>query len=343
MEPPSEVFSGTWPTFGSIRNGAFFLRPPVALRTVASDSFSSPAIGSGADGLNWPTARTTDTNDGRGCVQIGNGLYRPSVALSAGNLVGGANLADAVQMWRTPATSDTGTPPEKLTTVDGEPARIGQRMYRDGKDGERINQTQSLGLQVQVLWQTPQLPNGGGKRRGGDRGDELLLEGQAPEVTEGLWATPTTQDGENDNPPSAAASSSPPLNRQVVEAWGQTPTGLWPTPNAEEATGYMSGSNRDTWRPTLSGIVEGQSPVLHQGRPAHPSSLPAQPTPQPGDESSNNAPTSRPRLRLNPAFVAWLMGLPEGWASPEPMSSAHLGTWSSRFKRRLRLLCFAVG
>jgi hypothetical protein len=43
-----------------------------------------------------------------------------------------------------------GVPPEKLTTKDGQPAAIGQRMYRDGKDGERINQTQSLGLQVQI-------------------------------------------------------------------------------------------------------------------------------------------------------------------------------------------------
>lgn len=31
---------------------------------------------------------------------------------------------------------------------------------------------------------------------------------------------------------------------------------LWPTPNAEGGTGYMSGSNRDTWRPTLEGAVQ---------------------------------------------------------------------------------------
>jgi hypothetical protein len=43
---------------------------------------------------------------GRGCVQIGSGLYRPSKALSAGRLVGGANLADAVQMFPTPTARD---------------------------------------------------------------------------------------------------------------------------------------------------------------------------------------------------------------------------------------------
>jgi hypothetical protein len=30
-----------------------------------------------------------------------------------------------------------------------------------------------------------------------------------------------------------------------------TGSSSWPTPNAEGGTGYMSGSNRDTWRPTL--------------------------------------------------------------------------------------------
>jgi len=43
---------------------------------------------------NWPIPRTTDVNAGRGCVQIGNCLYRPSTHLDNGELVG-ANLVDA--------------------------------------------------------------------------------------------------------------------------------------------------------------------------------------------------------------------------------------------------------
>jgi len=54
-------------------------------------------------------------------------------------------------LWRTPATTDVGTPLSKLTTKDGGPPQFGRRMYRDGKDGSRINQTQSLGLQA-LLW-----------------------------------------------------------------------------------------------------------------------------------------------------------------------------------------------
>jgi hypothetical protein len=54
----------------------------------------------------WPTPRTTDTKSGRGCVLIGNGLYRPSKALRAGRLVGQANLADAAEMFPTPTVQD---------------------------------------------------------------------------------------------------------------------------------------------------------------------------------------------------------------------------------------------
>jgi hypothetical protein len=54
----------------------------------------------------WPTPRTTDTHQGRGAVEINGKLYRPSKALSEGRLVGGANLADAAQMWPTPSARD---------------------------------------------------------------------------------------------------------------------------------------------------------------------------------------------------------------------------------------------
>lgn len=53
-----------------------------------------------------------------------------------------------------------------------------------------------------------------------------------------------------------------------INASESSSSAIWPTPNAQEATGYMSGSNRDTWRPTLSGAVQGKTAVLHQGRPS---------------------------------------------------------------------------
>ena len=67
---------------------------------------------------------------------------------------------------------------------------------------------------------------------------------------------------------------------------------LLPTPNAEGGTGYMSGSNRDTWRPTLEGAAKGYVPVLHQGRPT--GGRTSQPS---GDGNPSSA--ARPPLQLS--------------------------------------------
>lgn len=51
------------------------------------------------------------------------------------------------------------------------------------------------------LWQTPQLPGGGGKCRGQGRGEEALLPGQAEAVAGKLWATPAASDHNGSNRP----------------------------------------------------------------------------------------------------------------------------------------------
>lgn len=69
---------------------------------------------------------------------------------------------------------------------------------------------------------------------------------------------------------SGAASEQPTLVRLMAEIGGGSSAGTginWPTANSAGGTGYMSGSNRDTWRPTLEGAAIGHRPVLHQGRP----------------------------------------------------------------------------
>ena len=120
-----------WPTSGGMRNGRLFQRPTLEPATAGRGGFAghgawtTPDVCSGArdmskidpeaqkrantkrttglptEAQNWPTPRTTDTNQGRGSVLIGSAYYRPSKALSAGELVG-ANLADVAQMWPTP-------------------------------------------------------------------------------------------------------------------------------------------------------------------------------------------------------------------------------------------------
>ena len=78
--------------------------------------------------------------------------------------------------------------------------------FQDGEDPktwlarrERLKQTAKNGngcgtplTMAVVLWQTSNLPNGGGKTRVGSRSGELLLEGQAAN-----WSTPRSSENEN--------------------------------------------------------------------------------------------------------------------------------------------------
>jgi hypothetical protein len=130
--------------------------------------------------------------------------------------------------------------------------------------------------------------------------------GQSLNATAQLWQTPATD-----------SFRSRGGERKDEQGLDQQARGFWPTPNAEGGTGYRSGSNRDTWRPTLEGAANGLQPVLHSPdiqRPAE-------------------------RKRLNPRFVAWLMGLPPGWL--DALSScgpAEMASYRSRLRSHLACL-----
>lgn len=299
----------------------------------------------------WPTPDAQAMNDGTSPEAWAEFCRRSKEKHGNGN-GHGTTLAMATTLWQTPAVPSGG--------------RMGLRTEEGREGQERHLEHQSVSVATTLWsTPTAKCSEGSQTHRSGERSGELLLNGQAdlwstPRAIDSmcretlreadavrreienaprggtttgkledqisLWSTPTTQDAKNDGPPSQAARNSPPLNAQAQQDWGETPTGLWPTPNAEEATGYMSGSNRDTWRPTLSGLAEGASPVLRQGRP---SSLPGQPTGTPGGPSSPPPPGSpppSPRKRLNPKFVEWLMGLPAGWVTGS-VAPTNFGCW----------------
>src|SRR5581483_103881 len=98
----------------------------------------------------------------------------------------------------------------------------------------------------------------------------------------------------------------------------------------------------------------GAATVEHFNRPAGPtlpamiehSFLPAHPTETHGLESSESAQSSRQRSpkkkMLNPKFVAWMMGLPEGWISADKINSEDLATWSYRSREHLRCLFSSI-
>ena len=106
----------------------------------------NPPIAALDEQSNWPTPWTTDTQAGRGCVQIGNGLYRPSRALEEGKLVGGANLADAVtEGWPTPRTQDSkhGECTEYELNRDKGKDLLHVRVERESKEDQKMWPTAS--------------------------------------------------------------------------------------------------------------------------------------------------------------------------------------------------------
>lgn len=100
-----------------------------------------------------------------------------------------------------------------------------------------------------------------------------------------LLPTPTAVANGSNRSLSAGASRRPSLAQLAREQQ------LLPTPTASGGTGYMSGSNRDTWRPTLESAVQGYEPTKG-GRPDRPGCL--LPTPTVADSrSSANATANR--------------------------------------------------
>lgn len=202
---------------------------------------------------------------------------------------------------------------------------------------------------VAQQWQTPVVPKGGGLTRGGDRSGEALLAGQSMQ-----WTTPQAHDvsprGSGQKPSSAAGNAC--LARDSMN---------WPTPNAhdgrrpgvDDKSTQGGNLNRDaaTWPTPASRDAKGANSELHVtetggGRKhmdqlanfaAH-SSLPAPVMPD-GPESSQNAPSSRPRL--NPAFVCWLMGLPPAWTNIEHTSfgAEEMALYHYRLQSELSRCC----
>lgn len=220
----------------------------------------------------------------------------------------GNNLSRESSLWRTPATSDVGTPVDQLTAKDGNTPQIGHRMYRHGKDGERINQTQSLELQANV------------------------------------WATPTAQNASNDASESQAGSFSPPVTSQVVDFLCSLQAPVTVSHGAQSSpSGRSSPLPYEEIRQILQRLP-GWCKMSLTGKKT-----------KKGETSSRLIPDQSTicelrrlwlllqdrywRPRLNPKFVCWLQGLPQGMTSVEPMSSGTWETWLNLSRSQLRLLC----
>jgi hypothetical protein len=128
----------------------------------------------------------------------------------------------------------------------------------------------------------------------------------------------------------------------------------WPT--AKVQTGAYSYANGDHNKPVLNLEGAAEQWQTPHSTPPHASnngetsylarqvrslcSPPDPATSTPGDESSSDTPTSRPRL--NPEFVTWLMGWPPGWTD-FGCSATALSLWKRRMRSSLYGLVCRMG
>lgn len=300
--PPPESWEN-WPTEGGIRNGSLFPRPKWEPATAAPDGSASRG--------EWLTPN----------VPNGGRSVPPEVVAAKGMTEAGekrtVGLESQSKHWATPDCNTSSYSNGRM----GPNIREQTASWTTPTASERSGQgerNKALRLDVQQ-WASPRASDGekGGPNQRGSKGD-LMLPSMAAQ-----WPTPKT--------PTGGANS----NRKSRGAGGadlQESAQAWPTPSARDFKSEQGGAatmnhfNRPSG-PTLSAFV------------AHSESSPQAQIAQNGPESSNDSPSS-PR-RLNPAFAAWLMGVPWWWTNPELTSSAQseMESYQRRLDAHLSRLC----
>ena len=170
-------------------------------------------------------------------------------------------------------------------------------------------------------------------------GELIPLSKPEPLITEeggGFWATPTVNNSKNNAGPSQMDRHGPALDVQVAQ---------YPTPTVSEAIhghGYQMSGGRDY--PTLTGDV-GAAPARGGSRWPTPARM--LPTPTSGGESGGphgirGGSSAGAKLveifgeedavamscgSLSPDWTSWLMGLPVGWTSLEPLPIEEYDQW----------------
>jgi hypothetical protein len=185
----------------------------------------------------------------------------------------------------------------------------------------------SLGLGIQArIWPTPAAQQYGGtaeqhlarkaKMKGGARTTVTELNAAVQ-----MWQTPRAGQHGQHGQPGMHNGKPDALEPQVKQ---------WATPTSRD---YKGSSATSITR------ADGKSRLDLLDYQAEQSFRPAPTTPTPGAPSSSSGPTSRPRL--NPAFACWLMGWPEWWTHPEPISCAAsaMELWRSKLQRQLDYYC----
>jgi site-specific DNA-cytosine methylase len=140
-------------------------------------------------------------------------------------------------------------------------------------------------------------------------GTGRLHQDQLPNFVEHIWSTPRASDAEKGGPNQSFGAGGIPLPAQAAQ---------WQTPAVADTEG---GRKTRSGPRSTEPLLNGQAEIVSNAASSH-RDLPT---------STDGSPTSNSGRSLNPRFVGWLMGWPDGWTSFE-CSATEL----SAFKQRMR-------
>jgi hypothetical protein len=250
----------------------------------------------------WPTPAAADSHCGKE-TYLGGDL----------NLLGAARSWGGEELSATKTTRMFWPTPDAQTMNDGQ----SEEAWRIRHERERLKGYNGNGGGTPLapfaqMWPTPRTVTGGGES--GERKRELgrtASGGGDLQAAAAMWPTPTSEDGESTgHRPSTHTSGATTLTAASRS---------WATPRSSDVgprggtTGFGLRNEVAAWATPSAQMWRSENP---EQSPEHAPPLSRQVlriTP-PGRESSPSDPTSR--QRLNPAFVEWLMGWPEGWSTP---------------------------
>ena len=243
---------------------------------------------SGNDGGLWPTP-TVDSALNR------TGKYQQ----------GGTPLPVAVR-WPTPRASDTegGT----VSDVELEDGSFSRRNSDGVRWGVKLRDAAENFPDVQARWPTP-ISNDAKKASPKSKHFQGLVD-KVNEVEGIRWPTPTTAEGgkigNRPNYGQVGLSNHPDIvgtpDREPMEkSRARDGQSTWPTPTSTQYKGWSPDHNRADTDDRLDYTV--------------------------GREGDYENSELRPKARLNPTFVEWLMNVPEGWSSLDPVSAEDYNDW----------------
>ena len=304
----STSFLEALPSSGSMRNGSLSKRPMWVPPIAVRGSSSSPR-----DGTAWtsPTAEDADARKRR---------YAQ----------GGTPLSLQGAAWPTPQTNPQ-APNANSNQVNSPPcleeaARLWPSPRAEDSEncGNHPGQQDSLTGRVK-LWPTALAKDA--DAAGNRPANGVTHPGTSLSEAIREWPTPRASAGEQRThlrPPSHDARHGKSLASETAH---------WPTPNARDLKGTdIPGRHGGA---SLSHYVE-------TGQRSHSSPQ----DPASGTSGMNSSPSARTSpLRLNPAFVCWLMGYPWWWTRAERISFAamEMESWNSRQRSLLRSLIGGLG